>query len=105
MPKASRSLPPHVLISAEPHLIIIDGVELLAREPTATEYAAIAREELEMINGILVPKPTYAKRMIEMCVIDPPIPNADVLRVVFAGKLSTELERLMGGTDADIKNE
>lgn len=99
-----RSLPASVLRSQDPVTIIVDGVELLVREPTATEYSALSRQELEVINGKPVPKPSYSARLIELCVIDPAIPDADVLTPTFAYHLTAKLEELMGGTDDNLKN-
>ncbi len=105
MSETTRTLPASVLRNLEPTAIIVDGVELLVREPTTTEYTALSGKELQIVDGKPVPKPTYPARLIELCVVDPPIPDADVLSPTFALHLTAKIEGLMGGTDDSLKNE
>lgn len=105
MSETKRSLPASALRNLEPIPIVVDGVELLVREPTTTEYTALSSKELQIIDGKPVPKPSYPARLIELCVVDPPIPDADILAPTFALHLTAKIEGLMGGTADDLKNE
>lgn len=97
-----REMPPGALRSREPVEITVDGYPILIRELSPTEYMSLAAQELDPTTQR--PRGTYAARLIESCVLDPQIPDADALTVAFASKLVAAIETHLGGTDADVKN-
>ena len=100
-PKA-RTLPPGACRRTDPVEITIDGYPILVRELSPSEYVALTQQEFDPVTRM--PGGKYATRLIESCVLDPAIPDADVLTVAFASKLVAAIEAVHGGTDADVKN-
>lgn len=99
---AERTLPSDVLRKSEPVEIVVEGVSLLIREPSMTEYALLIREYMDPETGVL--QPEYTVRLIEECVVDPVISDGNVLKPAFAGLLRKEIEDLMGADKFALKN-
>lgn len=100
---AERTLPSDVLRKSEPVEIVVEGVSLLIREPSMTEYSALINEYANDDTGDISSE--YIVRLIEMCVVDPVIPDGNALKPVFAGLLCKEIEDVMGKNKFSLKNE
>lgn len=98
-------LPDRVLRRTEPTEIEVDGVKLLVRDPTPQEYTDLVKAEMSIVNGKLETSSSYCLRLIELCVVEPKIEDANSLTAAFAGKLTEALDAMMGGKPEEIKNE
>ncbi len=98
-------IPAAFLRSVDPIPIEVDGVTLLIRELTPAEFTELSTKNVVMKGG----KPsgmrsTFNNALIEMSVLDPPIPDANVLKPGVAGKISLRIQEALGILPDEVKN-
>lgn len=102
---SERTLPPQAFRNKDPVEIVVDECPILIRELSPTEYLTLVEQEFSRSSdGTTRAKGSYMARLIESCVLDPPIPDADELTVSFATRLATAIEIHHGGSDTTVKN-
>ena len=98
-------IPAAFLRSADPIPIEVDGVTLVIRELTPEEFTELSTRHVVMKDG----KPSgmraaFNNALIEMSVVDPPIPDANVLKPGVAGKIALRIQETLGILPDEVKN-